>query len=80
MIEREVVVAVMRRPHLWASAARATVAFAPRNWWRQRPFLPLPDGEIMRWRITTAYGSDKASVDPADVVAYLEWRRRSAQG
>jgi hypothetical protein len=80
MIARRAVVAVMRRPRLWGTAAAAVVAFAPQRWWRQRPFLPLPDGEIMRWRIATTYGSDDADVDPADIVAYLEWRHRSAQG
>jgi len=80
MMNRGVVAAVIRRPRLWGTAASAAVAFAPRGWWRQRPFLPVPDKEIMRWRITTAYGSSEAGVDPADVVAYLEWRHRSAQG
>jgi hypothetical protein len=56
------------------------VAFAPLGWWRRPPFLPVPDAEIMRWRIAAAYGSSEATVDPADVVAYLEWRHRSAQG
>ena len=80
MIDRDVVEAILRRPRLWGTAVSATLAFAPRGWWRRRPFLPVPDAEMMRWRIATAYGSSDATVDPADVVAYLEWRHRSAQG
>lgn len=80
MINRRVVVAVLRRPRLWSTAARATLAFAPPGWWRHRPFLPMPDDEVIRWRIATAYGSSDAAVDPADVVAYLEWRQRSTKG
>jgi len=80
MINRNVIVAVVRRPRLWSTAAGAAFAFAPAAWWRRRPFLPLPDAEVMRWRTATAYGSSDAAVDPADVVAYLEWRRQSTKG
>ncbi len=80
MIDRLVVVAVVRRPGLWGTAIRAMFAFAPQEWWRHRPHLPLPDASLMRWRIATAYGSEDAAVDPADIVAYLEWRQRSTQG
>jgi hypothetical protein len=80
MIDRGVATAVLRRPRLWPTAARAAMAFAPTGWWRHRPFLPIPDGEVVRWRTTTAYGSPDTAIDPADVVAYLEWRRRFAEG
>lgn len=80
MIDRSAVLAVARRPRLWGTAVGAALALAPGNWWRHPPFLPLPDRSLMRWRIATAYGSEEAAVDPADVVAYLEWRQRSTQG
>ena len=80
IINRAAVIAVVRRPRLWATAAGAALAFAPAAWWRQRPFLPVPDEEVMRWRAATAYGSPDTPVDPADVVAYLEWRKQSAKG
>lgn len=80
IINRAAVIAVVRRPQLWATAAGAALAFAPPTWWRHRPFLPIPDEEVMRWRAATAYGSPDVPVDPADVVAYLEWRQRSAKG
>jgi hypothetical protein len=80
MIDRSSALAVARRPGLWGTAIGAALALAPADWWRHRPFLPLPDASLMRWRIATAYGSEDAAVDPADIVAYLEWRQRSAQG
>jgi hypothetical protein len=80
VIDRSAALAVARRPRLWATAVGAAFAFAPDDWWRRRPFLPVPDPSLMRWRIVTAYGNEDAAVDPADIVAYLEWRQRSAQG
>ena len=80
MIDPAVVAAVVRRPRLWGTAISALTAFAPRGWWRRRPFLPIPDEEMVRWRVATAYGSSETTIDPADVVTYLEWRHRSAQG
>jgi hypothetical protein len=45
----------------------------PRDWWRQRPFLPVPDAAYLRFRLTTQYGGDGAHMQPADVVNYLAW-------
>ncbi len=80
MISRSTAIAVLRRPLLWPTAVGATLAFAPSDWWRRAPFLPVPDDELIRWRIATAYGRDDADLAAEDVVAYLEWRQRSAQG
>lgn len=35
----------------------------------------LPSRAVLRWRVATAYGSDRASPVPEDVVRFLEWRR-----
>ncbi|MEA2023695.1 MAG: hypothetical protein U9N79_05310 [Actinomycetota bacterium] len=77
MISRSVALAVLRRPTLWGTAVGAAFAFARPGWWHRRPYLPVPDGEVIAWRTATAYGSD--DVDPAaeDIVAYLEWRKRT---
>jgi hypothetical protein len=72
--------AVLQRPTLWPTAIGAVFAFARVGWWRRAPFLPVPDDELIRWRTTTAYGSDEADLVTADVVAYLEWRQRFTQG
>ena len=76
MMNRAVVVAVLRRPSLWLEGVRTAVALAPRGWWRRRPFLPLPDRAYMTWRIHTAYGRSRAQMIPRDVLSYLEWRKR----
>jgi len=80
MVIRSTALAVLKRPRLWPAAAGAIFAFAPDRWWRRTPFLPVPDGELIRWRTATAYGSGEADLVTADVVAYLAWRRRFAQG
>lgn len=74
---------VLRRPDLWLTALGVGRRFAPRRWWRRRPFLPVPSASYLRFRLQTQYGDEdisKASIG-ADVIDYLEWcrswRRRS---
>jgi hypothetical protein len=80
MISRSTAFAILKRPQLWVAAFGALLAFARPGWWRRAPFLPVPDDELIRWRTATAYGSDDVDLVSNDVVAYLEWRKRSAQG
>lgn len=68
--------AVAVRPWLWATALGAVFAFARRGWWRRPPFLPLPDPEVVAWRVTTAYGQSDMTLVEDDLVSYLHWRRR----
>jgi hypothetical protein len=77
MLNRRTATAVLIRPLLWPTAVGAVVAFAPSGWWKRPPYLPVPDTELLRWRAATAYGSGDADAEPADIVAYLEWRRRT---
>ncbi len=67
---------VAGRPSIWGEALRSLPALARRGWWRKPPFLPLPDPEYLAWRIATAYGDSAGPIEPHDVVAFLEWRRR----
>jgi hypothetical protein len=69
------VAAVARRPVLWSTGARQVLRLAPTGWWRRAPFLPLPDGAYLRFRLQTAYGDPHAAPRPADVVTYLHWCR-----
>ncbi len=70
------VIAVVRRPHLWPTAARAAVSLAPTGWWRRAPFLPLPDPDWLHFRLVTAYGGDGSTPLRADdLVAWLDWKR-----
>lgn len=71
----DVVAAVVIRPWLWVTAVGATFALTPRHWWKRRPYLPIPDGEVVRWRKATAYGSSSKDMTVSDVLSYLEWRR-----
>lgn len=67
------VVAVAARPRLWPAALRQARALVPAGWWRRRPFLPVPDREWLRFRMTTAYGDADAPVDVDDLLVWLAW-------
>lgn len=67
--------AVARRPSLWPTAIRQMRRLAPPGWWRRRPFLPVPSGEYLAFRLQTQYGDADHPWEPDDVVGYLEWCR-----
>ena len=66
--------AIGRRPALLPTAVAQLFHLAPNGWWRQRPYLPLPDPAYLRFRLQTQYG-DEREPEPSDVVEYLEWCR-----
>jgi hypothetical protein len=70
-----VVLAVARRPHLWATALRVVRRTAKPRWWAARPFLPVPDPAYRAFRRETQYGDDCHREVPADVINYLAWCR-----
>lgn len=74
-----IVAAVARRPSLWPTALRQWRRLVPGGWWRRRPFLPVPPGEYLRFRLLTQYGDNEHVVEPADVVNYLLWCRSLPQ-
>ncbi len=51
-------------------------AFRRRGWWRQIPFLPLPDATYLDWRLHTAYGVERQLPPVEDVLRFARWRRR----
>jgi hypothetical protein len=65
---------------LWPTAVVQVLRLAPTGWWRRPPFLPLPDRGYMRFRLQTMYGGTGESMEPRDVVSYLEWCRRFPHG
>ena len=67
------VLAVVRRPSLWAVAVTQLLRLAAPGWWRRPPFLPLPDRAYLRFRMSTAYGDPDRAPEPHDVVTYLHW-------
>lgn len=66
---------VARRPKLWSTAAVEAGRMAPSGWWRRRPFLPLPDPRLVRFRAVTQYGDPEHALVGSDVVTWLEWCR-----
>jgi hypothetical protein len=70
-----VIVAVARRPRLWAAALGQARRLAAPGWWRHAPFLPLPAPDYIRFRAVTQYGDPDHRPEPADVLDYLAWCR-----
>ena len=68
-----VVVALVGRPSLWATARRQARRLARRGWWRRPPFLPVPGGDYMEFRAETQYGDRAHRPIVADVLNYLAW-------
>lgn len=68
--------AVAGRPRLWPTAVVAMRRTASPGWWRRRPFLPVPSGEYLEFRLVTQYGDPRARPEPRDVVNYLTWLRQ----
>lgn len=70
-----VALAVVRRPSLWPTALRQARRTATPGWWRRPPFLPVPSGDYLRFRMVTQYGETDSPPNPADVLNYLAWCR-----
>jgi hypothetical protein len=67
---------VLGHPGLWATGLRQVAVLARPRWWRRPPFLPLPDGDYLRFRMETAYGgAGDGPMQPQDLLAYLRWCR-----
>ena len=64
-------------PRLALDLVRAAWAFRRRRWWARAPFLPVPDGPYLRWRMYTAYGSEDAIPPVDDLVRFVRWRRET---
>ncbi|HET7371998.1 MAG TPA: hypothetical protein VFJ20_01405 [Gemmatimonadaceae bacterium] len=66
----------LRSPPTAAALARVGWRFRARDWYRRFPFLPLPAGDYLRWRMYTAYGDENAVPPVDDVVRYARWAVR----
>ena len=69
------IAAVLRHPTLWPTALVELRRFVPDGWWRRRPFLPLPDRAMLRFRLVTQYGDPDHAPDGDDLVSWLRWCR-----
>lgn len=68
-----VAVAVVRRPSLWGTALRQMRRTTEPGWWKRRPFLPVPSGRYLEFRLITQYGDAGHAWESVDVVNYLQW-------
>jgi hypothetical protein len=64
------------RPSVGLALVRVGWRFRRRGWYARPPFLPLPSGEYLRWRMHTAYGRDDAVPPAEDVIRYARWATR----
>jgi len=64
---------VLARPRLWPTALVMARRFAPDRWWARRPFLPIPDPALLRFRGITQYGDPDHSPEAHDIAAWLRW-------
>ncbi|MCU1401107.1 MAG: hypothetical protein JWN62_4216 [Acidimicrobiales bacterium] len=71
----KVALALAARPGLWPTARRQMRRTAAPGWFKRPPFLPLPSGEYLRFRLVTQYGDALHRPEPADVINYLSWCR-----
>jgi hypothetical protein len=67
--------AVLVRPWLWPAAVGMVIRMVPRRWWRRRPWLPVPDGGYLRFRMVTAFGARSGAPPARELVSYLAWLR-----
>ena len=74
-----VAVAVVRRPALWLTALRQWRRTTPTGWWKRRPFLPVPSGDYLRFRLVTQYGDANPHIESVYVLNYLAWGRHHDQ-
>lgn len=67
--------ALMKRPDLWRTAARLARTHAPDQWWKTKPYLPIPDASWMSFRFETAFADTSGRPEPEQFVEYLEWAK-----
>jgi hypothetical protein len=67
----------LRRPSLAVNLLRVSWRFRSRYWYREFPFLPIPDAGYLKWRLHTAYGDEGARPSADDVERYARWAVRT---
>ena len=65
--------AVAVHPSLWPAAIRQARRLARDRWWARPPFLPVPSGEYVAFRLQTQYGDPAHRLEPDDFIRYLRW-------
>lgn len=60
-------------PRLGADLLLVAWRFRRLRWYRRFPFLPVPSGDYLRWRMHTAYGAYDSVPPVEDIVRYARW-------
>lgn len=63
----------LRRPSIAVNLLRVSWRFRSRKWYREFPFLPLPNADYLKWRLHTAYGDEGAVPSADDIERYARW-------
>ena len=63
---------LLTHPRDVASVVRASWRLRRADWWRSRPWLPVPPEAYWNFRMSTVNGTDGV-VHPRDVVAAAKW-------
>ncbi len=71
------VLAVLVRPRLWLIALYELRVLAVSGWWKSWPPLPKPGRSWIEFRAETQYGHKQADPSPEDILAWLEWCRKT---
>lgn len=66
--------AVARRPSLWPVGITEAVRHLPDGWWRG-PDAARSAVPWLRFRLETAYGSERSTPTAEDLVTWLRWVR-----
>ncbi len=66
---------VMSHPRDLAVLLGAAWRLRRREWWRRRPFLPLPDPLYWDFRLSTVSGASTYALTPSAAVEAARWAR-----
>ena len=78
-LARRLALRALFSPRLALDLVKAAWAFRRRDWWRQSPYLPLPDMTYLHWRMYTAYGDESAVPPVIEVIRFARWRRTTME-
>jgi hypothetical protein len=71
---------VLRHPGDAVVLARAGWRLRRRRWWRQRPFLPVPDPRYWEFRLATSLGDPSGSLSAHEAVGAAKWALAQRRG
>ena len=63
----------IRKPLMIPLLLETLWVFRKNNWYKRFPFLPLPSGKYLRWRLETAYGDIGTKPPIQELERYIRW-------